>query len=487
MVGDKSGNTYLLGSAYDSSSAFVTRAFLIKTSPNGGSIWVDTIYGIDELSILELDDLNNVYVTGRKFGTNYGDFYTCKFDSSGLLLWSKTFDGPDHKSDMPYAIHIDGSSNVYVAGSCAEAPSNVPEISMVKYNSNGDSLWSVIYHVTFQDWGNAYSVVTDNEENVYLLGRSLNSDSGSTILIKYDSNGNYKWKQRFGRNWSVCTLMSIYQNEFIYLAGTHQTIEHREDILCLKYDTAGNFIWCDTINIVDTLSFHPDDEPFAMEIDVAGNVIIGGCADCFLGSPNADGLILTISAGGNLLWKSTYTTPFMDHCNIVDLKLDNAGNIYATGFGTDIYWPIENIITFIYDVNGNLLNKIDYPLNPTHRNKPASISIDSSGNIYVAGWEANQNYYGFLTIKYSNNALSAPDLNEPDFSLYPNPFSTQFTLDLKSISNISIYNLIGEKLIDIKNASGTVTLGEELSSGMYILEIKNKSGETAVRKMVKVN
>ena len=41
-------------------------------------------------------------------------------------------------------------------------------------------------------------------------------------------------------------------------------------------------------------------------------------------------------------------------------------------------------------------------------------------------------------------------------------------------------------MIEIKNASGTVTLGEELSSGMYILEIKNENGESAEKKIVKV-
>ncbi len=83
------------------------------------------------------------------------------------------------------------------------------------------------------------------------------------------------------------------------------------------------------------------------------------------------------------------------------------------------------------------------------------------------------------------NCREEETISENNFSIYPNPFSYQFTLELKSISNISIYNLLGEKLVEIKNANGTVTLGEELSSGLYILEIKNEKGEISKNKIVK--
>ena len=75
--------------------------------------------------------------------------------------------------------------------------------------------------------------------------------------------------------------------------------------------------------------------------------------------------------------------------------------------------------------------------------------------------------------------------NENYFSFSPNPFTTSLTVDLKSVSDISVYDLLGRKLIEMKNASSIIHLGEKLSAGMYLLEVKTKDGEVIEKKIVK--
>ena len=113
--------------------------------------------------------------------------------------------------------------------------------------------------------------------------------------------------------------------------------------------------------------------------------------------------------------------------------------------------------------------------------------IDSATNgTYTVTVSDINNCTTFATVTIDAATTIDGDSN---FTIYPNPSANQFTVDLSKQKNkctISIYNLLGEKLIDIKNASGTIQVEETLSSGMYLLEIKTESGETAVKKIVKV-
>ena len=61
-----------------------------------------------------------------------------------------------------------------------------------------------------------------------------------------------------------------------------------------------------------------------------------------------------------------------------------------------------------------------------------------------------------------------------DFKIYPNPASTQITIDINEpIEKVSVFNIAGE-LVQTAN-TGSFSI-ETLSKGVYMITIKTKSG-----------
>jgi len=99
------------------------------------------------------------------------------------------------------------------------------------------------------------------------------------------------------------------------------------------------------------------------------------------------------------------------------------------------------------------------------------------GNFPMVGLSLARNIakYGLIN--------SVNEVNEREFSLYPNPAQNQVTVsELKQGDKIEVSDITGRVLIQTTESIIDVTY---LSSGIYLLEIKTKDGKRAVKKFVK--
>jgi uncharacterized protein (TIGR03437 family) len=141
---DPSGNAYIGGytesadfpvtpGAYQTVYGGSGDGFVTKVSPLGAFLWSSFLGGsaMDSISALVLDSLGNIYTTGSTgsadFPTTGGSLPTCRtgtgpfaaeLDPTGASLQRST-KGPGMGFDDPYAIAIDTSGGVYLAGSAA--------------------------------------------------------------------------------------------------------------------------------------------------------------------------------------------------------------------------------------------------------------------------------------------------------------------------------------------------------------------------------
>ncbi len=125
------------------------------------------------------------------------------------------------------------------------------------------------------------------------------------------------------------------------------------------------------------------------------------------------------------LWDNAYAAPGTnnDKAEAVDVATDAAGNVYVTGksYQSGVGYGNYDIVTIKYDAAGNQVWQRTYD-NPSHTNAddvPVKIAVDSSGNVYVAGYTAvgssnptdpTFNNHDFVVVKYdsSGNQLWAP-------------------------------------------------------------------------------
>ncbi|MCB9272697.1 MAG: SBBP repeat-containing protein [Lewinellaceae bacterium] len=112
--------------------------------------------------------------------------------SQPSLLWESSFNGAV-ANDQGNAIAIDGSGNVYVAGATDET-SGASDYLTIKYNANGDILWSRTYNGAANGLDEALAIKVDAAGNVYVTGRSQGTGSAFNIVtIKYNSDGVQQW------------------------------------------------------------------------------------------------------------------------------------------------------------------------------------------------------------------------------------------------------------------------------------------------------
>lgn len=92
-----------------------------------------------------------------------------------------------------------------------------------------------------------------------------------------------------------------------------------------------------------------------------------------------------------------------------DIAVDDAGNVYVTGFSTSLLGLATDYTTIKYDSNGNQLWVATYNGPASLFDEAHAIAVDDSGNVYVTGFS-----YGLLSLSLSDYATIKydPDGNE---------------------------------------------------------------------------
>ena len=117
MKVDKSGNVYVTGYSTESGQGY--NFTTIKYNTNGDTLWKASYHnGSNDIARdIKIDNLGNVYVTGKSDGNGTGDDYaTVKYDSLGNQLWVMRYDYSGQYGDYPSSITLDKNGSVFVTG-----------------------------------------------------------------------------------------------------------------------------------------------------------------------------------------------------------------------------------------------------------------------------------------------------------------------------------------------------------------------------------
>jgi len=275
---DGSGNVYVTGNSKGSDpyGDYAT----IKYNTNGKQLWVKRYNGLgngdDSANAIALDGSGNVYVTGGSEYSGFNhDYVTIKFNTNGIQLWIARYNGPGNEWDYAHAIAVDGSGNVYVTG-MSEGSDTGSDYATIKYNTNGLQLWSKRYNGPGNWWDAACAIAVDGSGNVCVTGSSLGL---STIYgnydyatIKYNTNGLQLWVQRYdgptkGEDWASEVAMDGSGN--VYVTGSSYG-----DYATVKYGPNGKQLW---VKRYDGPS-KGDDGAAAIAVDKSGNVYVTGAS-----------------------------------------------------------------------------------------------------------------------------------------------------------------------------------------------------------------
>jgi uncharacterized delta-60 repeat protein len=300
---DASGNVYVTGYSV-TSGTYPNDYATIKYNSAGDTLWVRRYDGPggrnDEAYGIAVDGAGNVYVTGYSYGAN-NDYATIKYNSAGETLWVRRYNGPGDGADYAYAIAIDGAGNVYVTGECRGSGTGV-DYATIKYDSLGNTLWVRTYNRSGTSTDKARTVAVDGAGNVYVTGASYGTNRDITT-IKYNSAGDSLWVSIYngpgdGDDYAEAIAVDSLGN--VYVTGHSVGSGTERDYATIKYDSAGVQQWVATYNGPG----NSYDYAYAMALDGAGNVYVTGRST---GSgTNYDYATIKYNSAGDSLWVKRY-------------------------------------------------------------------------------------------------------------------------------------------------------------------------------------
>lgn len=364
------------------------------------------------------------------------------FSYGQTWAWAKIAGGPQKVES--YSIAIDNAGNSYITGwfedslkfgsfgmkASVAGNAFASDIFIAKYDINGNFVWAKKAGGTNYDYGTG--IATDSAGNVFVTGLFTGTATFGTLSItsttvdydvfiaKYSPNGTALWVNKGGGSvWDVgsgitidksgnCIVTGSYRNTATF--GTTSLISAGNyDAFIAKYDNAGIFKWA------KSAGGNLEDKGQSVTTDAAGNCYATG----FFNGIATVGTTLLTSAGKSDIWIAKYGADgtFVwakraggDSTDVGNsIVSDKMGNTHITGYFGDsaVFQTVslvsngkEDIFVGKYDYKGDIIwmKKLGGP----QIDIGYAISIDSSGNSYVAGSFYGTAQFDTISVTSSN-------------------------------------------------------------------------------------
>lgn len=410
MAVDEGGNVYVAGQSYKASgSDFAT----VKYASDGSPLWTnryDGPAGQDDLvCALALDGLGDVYVTGYSMNTNaVYDVATIKYSGSGTALWTNRFNESVSNGAAPNSIVADATGNAYVLAGGFFMVSGVPTCTLLKYDPAGNAVWTNHYNDPAHIEDNPAALAIDGAGNLVVACGSEGISTGEDYtVLKYTSDGTSLWTNRYSRTLNdIPWAMTLDQAGNAIVTG--DSLDGYSHVYAtVKYASDGTPLWT---NVLTGPRYQGGAVP-QVAADPAGNVFISA------GSPGVsstgDYLILKFDPNGLPLWTNHYVGLGASNGMLSATATDNAGNFYGVGYSVPPGGTNNEAVLVKYAGDGTALwtNHFDGP--PGSDADGFALAVNGAGNIYVTGQAgfAHQAKAQFATVKFADYISYAPPTN----------------------------------------------------------------------------
>ncbi len=231
------GAVYLAGKSYSKWNQ--SSALLLKYDTEGNLLWDKQYDNLgDELMYAEMN--NDHYIV---FGAECRNgLQTSKLDTSGQVFWSDLYESKGELGNYYNTLVTDKAGNTYANGFIRD-PNERPVTVVLKYDQNGQLVWAAIFNENDAGYCNFGNMAVDKEGNAVICGSDKNSDK--MVVTKIDSSGSLLWSAVYTDpflNYVQGQKVVLDGQGSAYALGTCKTHFNWTSVL-VKYDTEGNQLW----------------------------------------------------------------------------------------------------------------------------------------------------------------------------------------------------------------------------------------------------
>ena len=240
------------------------------------------------------------------------------------------------------------------------------------------------------------SIVGDDEGNSYIAGYTMGKigdeafGGNDVIVIKYDNSGNIVWTQQFGTTQDDKAVYITYQKGSIYICGeTSGKLGSSHiggtDAFFSKLNTDGKLLWTKQFGTA------ADDTANRVVLDDSGNIYFTGSTQGKLANEHyggKDAYACKYSESGELIWQTQIGTKGIEDAS--GISIDRSGNVYIAG-ATDANMGGTSsgemdIFIALLSPNGNMLWCKQY--GTAFNDFATNVIVDKKGYVYVSGHTA---------------------------------------------------------------------------------------------------
>jgi hypothetical protein len=319
---------------------------IMKYAPNGDTLWKKFIGfpfdSVPRFADLNIDNQNNILMTGFILGTLETKWLTFKLSPFGKTIWLRTFSS-NWMYDWSEGVCADDSLNVIVSGVRGIYPIRgvwYPQI--YKYSPTGDSLWSVCYFDTNHYDYSAGELTTDKVGNIILPGsEEVTHPPGNyyAFLFKYDPQGNLLWKWFDDTTASSISRSCVTDTAGnIYVAGAKWVSSDTVGVEIRKFQPNGEPLW----EFFYPLGLWNNNEAIEAKIDLdqLGNILLSVNKDTFV-----------------YIFKITETGGISEHKINKTYQEDIPPTVIVSKKRLKIVLPFYTTQISIYSIGGRLIYK----------------------------------------------------------------------------------------------------------------------------------
>ena len=373
----------------------------VESQEEPSILWIETFDGgsSDQAQDVTVDSMGDIIVTGISVKMTAENYMTVKYDGNGNQVWNSTFEG----GNQARSVAVDSADNIIVTGHSFNG--FIDSFLTIKYDKDGNLLWDKIHGEEWRGEG----VATDSQNNIIVVGYYYVEDvmgQWDIHVVKYDSDGDQIWSRTYDDLYGERAFdVAVDSNDNLLIAGMFYD-DMTRDLALIKYDKNGNLLWTRTYN------GGYEDEGHSVAVDSLNNVIVTG----FKSDSATNRYFLTIKydTDGNRIWTKTYRKELQDEAYSV--AVDSEDNVLVTGWSFD--GTVRDLTTIQYDKDGNQLWTTSHEGSPTYGSlvelRGYGVAVDSVDNIIVTGaiyYIIPQKLSDFMTIKYQLRTPLNTDLN----------------------------------------------------------------------------
>lgn len=503
--------------------------FISKHNSSGQFQWIisleDLAGGIVYPRNIATDSLGNIYISGNFNSSidfdpsasntilttiSFDDIFVAKYNSAGVFQWAFSIGGNSY--DQVYNMVVD-NQHVYICGNYStgadfdpSATVNSPQYPagcsgcyLAKYTPAGQLVWVKVYTGLPTAAGGAsfFGLSLDSNKDLLISGNysgTVDFDPGSGIdtVSCYGSSMNANgFFGRFSAQDGSVSFLKILEmdsstgflfeihadhNDNIYVCGyfagvldadpAAPVVQHvaainpnnsayNTDVFIARYDSQGSYLWSGMISGLKNEYY------YGGSVDDQNNLVVCGTFADTVDFDPGTGMFPMIAPG------SGFTDGFLAKYNT------QGALIYAFPVSSgvnDCAWSVDAFSNRL-TVGGMYGPIADFNPGPVLQNAIAVTS--SQTNYFVA------HYYDTVT---TVGIPALPTMN-PLVKLYPVPAREELHISGIEATEYSIRNIFGE--IVLSGSSEEIISLRGLADGVYIIELRDRSGSLYSERFVK--